>query len=176
MTRKKITKEVVEAYQRAFTLRDKAKSWAEVARILKAEGYRNSEGDFFTASTLRSQYSRRRDKIMKMDPEQFPSGSTLHARANENDLILAQESEPQTLGHEQIRKLIREELSRILETTELRIQRPGRSGKGESATVKKSFSLPRELWQEVETLGGIASNHIAMALQLYLRMKKMGKA
>jgi hypothetical protein len=175
MSRWKLTKEVVEAYQRSFSLRDKGSTWAEVEKVLKTEGYRDSKGNFFKASSLRSQYSRRRDKIMKMAPGQFLSASPLPARAIQKDPTFPEKSEPSLPGYEEIRRMIREELHSILETTELRVQRPGRGGRGDTATVKKSFSLPRDLWEEVEKLGGIASNHVAMALQLYLRMKEAGK-
>ena len=68
-----------------------------------------------------------------------------------------------------IRTEVKLEISRLLDGLEI-----GPSTRG-PAGVKKSFSFPTDLWEELEKLGGVASNNVAAALRLYLNRRKAGK-
>lgn len=76
---------------------------------------------------------------------------------------------PTNIDEVRVRAIVREELNEMLQGIEpTSVQKSGRGGA--SATIKKSFSLPTDLWARVESLGGIASNHVAAALRVYLRL------
>lgn len=72
-------------------------------------------------------------------------------------------------------RIVRQELAGLMEGFTVReIPKTGRGG-GRLA-VKKAFSIPADLWQEFERLcPGIASNHVAAALRLYLNLQREKK-
>lgn len=69
---------------------------------------------------------------------------------------------------------VQAELHRIFHQFEPEsVQRAGRGGKG-ATTVKKTVSVPADLWGHVEALGGIMSNHVSAALKIYLTLRTEG--
>jgi len=70
--------------------------------------------------------------------------------------------------------IVRRELHKLLNEVELvPAQKSGRGGG--SVMVKKAFSIPKDVWDQVEALGGIKSNHVTAALRIYLNMRQEPK-
>jgi hypothetical protein len=69
------------------------------------------------------------------------------------------------------RQIVKEELSALLRDVEIV---PWQRGKKRSGvhSVKKTFTIPEDVWDEVRALGGIMSSHVTAALRVYLNMKK----
>ena len=73
-----------------------------------------------------------------------------------------------------VQTLVREEVSKII--GDIRAEQVQKSGRaGIVKTVKKTVSIPVEIYTPVDELGGIFSNHVAAALRLYLKILKEGK-
>lgn len=72
-----------------------------------------------------------------------------------------------------IRSFLEGEFQHMLDGIEVKeVQKSGRGG--QTNTVKKSFSLPLDVWSEFEERfkGSILSNHVASALRVYLKINK----
>lgn len=68
-----------------------------------------------------------------------------------------------------VTETVKHELAKLLHGVAMvPVERVGRGGK--ARTVKKTFSIPTEVWKEVEKLGGIRSSHVTAALRLYLKL------
>jgi hypothetical protein len=187
-------------------LKKSGKTWPEIAEILNSEGLKNAAGEDWTKSSISNYYNRlkkpgstAKDKPTgRTKPETSPTVETsinTEVKAPEPDHVSSHTQQPDispthagsgdsvppqseismTELAPMVADLVRKELNRMFGAIELeQIQKSGRGGG--SASVKKSFSIPKDVWEEINKLGGIMSNHITAALRIYLKLKGEGQA
>ena len=71
----------------------------------------------------------------------------------------------------EIRILVQQEITKLL--GDIRVEQVQKSGRGGTPqTVKKTVSIPLDVYAAIKELGGIFSNHATAALRVYLKILK----
>lgn len=115
------------------------------------------------------------DELKRRDKPERPVESAQIEEASDKAPVCNPEA-PEAMGRGEIEELVTEivnrELARLFNNVVVSpIPKTGKTGK---RAIKKAFSLPADLWEEVERLfpGEIMSNVITAALRLYVNGKK----
>jgi len=158
----------MKALKRAFELKQSGKTWPEVVQALKAEGFRDSKGNPYSVTNVKSLHSKHRDEITAA---QLPSEDNAHYEGNGLPDAGMDHSEPMPPAHERsadyepqkpeawenrVREIVREEMQSLMNLQNVQPVMPGEEeAPPESKTIKgqgKGRKEPRDYERVTLTL------------------------
>ncbi len=183
----KLDKAILEAVAEHRGPDGKIKGWPGIANVINAKGkkfFSPRTHTKWTSTTINTYYVRLSEKMTKAGTTPVENGQTISEPVQVGEPVSEPVPTPEAESYQSessqtdmdlmVTQIVRRELGALLKGVELMpVQKSGRGGG--AAVVKKAFSIPADVWTEVEALGGIMSNHVTAALRIYLNLKREGK-